>query len=47
MKKEDVLKAINELEKLPKKKFKQSYDLSIAFRGVDLKKPENRIEAII
>jgi large subunit ribosomal protein L1 len=45
MKKEDVLKAINDLENIQKKKFKQSFDLSIALKGLDLKKPENRIES--
>ncbi len=44
MKKEDVINAVKELEKHPKKKFQQSYDLSIALKGLDLKRPENRIE---
>lgn len=45
MQKKDIIKAVKELEdKSQKRKFKQSYDLSMAFRELDLKNPDNRIE---
>ncbi len=52
MKKSDVLKAITKLreeEKNRKKKvnFLQSFDLSIALKGIDFKKPGNKIDLII
>ncbi len=52
MKKSDVIKAITKLreeEKNRKKKraFLQSFDLSIALKGINFKKPENKIDLIV
>lgn len=43
-----ILKAIKELrEKTPKRNFKQSIELIVNLRDVDLSKPENRIQELI
>jgi len=45
MNKEDILKAIKELkEKAKKRKFKQSYDLIVVLKGLNMKKPEDHVE---
>lgn len=45
MKKETVLKAIREIkEKSQKRNFKQTYDLIITLKDLDLKKPEHQID---
>jgi len=45
MKKDDVLKALTELgEKSPKRKFNQSVELLINFKGIDIKKPDQLID---
>jgi len=45
MKKDDVLKALTELgEKSPKRKFTQSVELLINFKGIDTKKPDQLID---
>ena len=40
---ENVLKAVEQARQGEKRKFVQSFDLSVAFKGLDLKKPESRI----
>ncbi len=48
MNKEEIIKALKEAkEKAKKRNFVQTFDLSIALRDIDLKKPENRIKTII
>ncbi|MEM3180632.1 MAG: 50S ribosomal protein L1, partial [Candidatus Bathyarchaeia archaeon] len=43
-----IMKAIKELrEKTPKRNFKQSIELIVNLRDVDLSKPENRIQELI
>ncbi|MBW2982188.1 50S ribosomal protein L1 [Candidatus Woesearchaeota archaeon] len=45
MKKEDILKVIKELkEKSKKRNFKQSFDLIVVLKGLNLKKPEEQVE---
>jgi len=45
MRKEEVLKALKELDdKSKERKFEQSVDLIISFRGMDPKKPNNQID---
>ena len=45
MEKTDILKAIKELkEKSKKRNFKQSFDLIVVLKGLDLKKAENQVE---
>jgi large subunit ribosomal protein L1 len=45
MKKEDILKTIKELkEKAKKRNFKQSFDLIIVLKGLNLKKAEDHVE---
>lgn len=45
---EAILKAVKEArEKGGKRNFSQSFDLSIALKGMDMKKPENRIKVEI
>lgn len=46
MDKNNVKKVINELKQSSKKrKFKQTFDLIINLKGLDMKKPENHVEA--
>ena len=48
MKKEDFLNAIKKLKETSKKRnFKQSYEISIALKDVDLKKPEEKISTFV
>ena len=48
MKREDILKGLKELrEKSKKRNFLQSVDLVIVLKGLDLKRPENRIEEYV
>lgn len=45
MEKQDVLNALKELkEKNKKRNFKQTYDLIITLKDLDLKKPENQVD---
>ena len=45
MEKQEVIKALKELrEKSKKRKFTQSIDLLVNFKGLDLKKPEHKID---
>ena len=44
MKKELFAQAVEELAKAPKRKFKQSYELILNLKGLNLKKPENHVE---
>ena len=37
-----IEQALEELNKVKKRNFSQSYDLVISIRNIDLKKPENR-----
>lgn len=39
----DVNEAINEIRKQPKRNFTQTFDLIIALKNIDMKKPENNI----
>ena len=42
----EIIEAVKEAkEKAKERKFKESIDLSISFKNLDLKKPENRISA--
>ncbi|HII30035.1 hypothetical protein COT48_05365 [Candidatus Woesearchaeota archaeon CG08_land_8_20_14_0_20_47_9] len=43
MDKKSVLKAIKELRELPKRNFKQSFDLTLNLKDLDIKKPEHQI----
>nr|MBI4156809.1 hypothetical protein [Candidatus Woesearchaeota archaeon] len=47
MKKEDILKAIEELKKTQKRNFSQSYDLVINLKSFDLKKEGNKVDNFI
>ncbi len=44
MNKEKVLEVLKKVKEGPKRNFKQSYDLIINVKGLDLKKPTNQIE---
>ncbi|MFH1212294.1 MAG: 50S ribosomal protein L1, partial [Candidatus Woesearchaeota archaeon] len=44
MDKGSVLKSLQELKKNSKKKFKQSVDLVVALKDLNLKKPEEQVE---
>ena len=48
MNKEDFLNAIEKLKETSKKRnFKQSYEISIALKDVDLKKPEEKVSTFV
>ena len=48
MNKDELLKAIKTVkETSPKRKFKQTYDLIINFKHLDLKKPEHQVDAFV
>ena len=44
MNKDDVIKALEQLKKQPKRKFSQSYDLIINLKELNLKKPEENVD---
>jgi large subunit ribosomal protein L1 len=44
MNKEELKKIIEELKKSQKRNFKQTYDLIVNLKGLDLKKPENQVD---
>ncbi|MBW2969905.1 50S ribosomal protein L1 [Candidatus Woesearchaeota archaeon] len=44
MDKKNFIEAIQKLKALPKRKFKQKYDLIINLKNLDLKKPEHQVE---
>ena len=39
-----ITKAIEKARESPRRKFKQTFDLIISLKNLDLKKPENRIK---
>ena len=48
MKREDFVKTLAEVrEKSPKRKFNQSLDLIVTLRNIDLKKPDNHVDAYL
>lgn len=44
METQDIQNAIEELQKQEKRNFKQTFDMIIALRGLDLKKPDNQLD---
>jgi len=48
MNKDELLTAIKKVKEVsPKRKFKQSYDLILNFKHLDLKKPEHQVDAFV
>jgi large subunit ribosomal protein L1 len=48
MNKDELLSTIKKVKELsPKRKFKQTYDLIITFKHLDLKKPEHQVDAFV
>jgi large subunit ribosomal protein L1 len=47
MKEEEIIKAIGEARKAKPRKFPQSFDLSISLKGVDITKPEHKIDELL
>lgn len=47
MEKKEILEAIKELRKEPKKKFNQSIDFQVKLQNIDLKKQENKVDIFV
>lgn len=48
MEKQDILRVLKDVrEKSPKRKFSQTFDLVLNLRGIDLKKPEQKVELFV
>ena len=47
MKKEDLNKAFKECKNSPKRNFKQSYELIVTLKGLNMKNPDNHVDLYV